>query len=191
MFAGARRDGLSAAEWAKLHRAAGAAPKRIAKAERATPMAQAEHPMVQTLRAEEDREVGDPEAEDELEAELSSSLQAVQDPTFVAPDETDSRHHEDLSAQDCSGSFHQSPRRLGQRVRRINRRLTERERLRRPGTVSETFGGGCKGGGSHSEERTSGTWHIPGPRRTESPSIISGTEDCRIRPQDDGSANAG
>ena len=81
LFAGARRDGLSAAEWAKLHRAAGAAPKRIAKAEHATPVAQAEHPMVQTLRAEEDREVGDPDAEDELEAELSSSLQAVQDPT--------------------------------------------------------------------------------------------------------------
>ena len=81
LFAGARREGLSAADWAKLHRAAGAAPKRIARAERAHPGADGEHPAVATLHAEQDREVVDLDAEEELEAELTSSLQAVQDPT--------------------------------------------------------------------------------------------------------------
>ena len=81
LFAGARREGMSATDWAKLHRAAGAAPKRIARAERAVPTSTGEHPAMETLHAEQDREVGDPDAEDELEAELTSSLQAVQDPT--------------------------------------------------------------------------------------------------------------
>ena len=81
LFAGAHNKGLSATDWAKLHRAAGAAPKRIARAERAAPQPTGDHPAMQTIHAEHDREVGDPDAEDELEAELTSSLQAVQDPT--------------------------------------------------------------------------------------------------------------
>lgn len=81
LFAGARRGGLSQADWARLHQAAGAAPKRIARAQRAAPQAGGDHPALQTLRAEQDREVGGPEAEDELEAELASGLQSVQDST--------------------------------------------------------------------------------------------------------------
>ncbi len=81
LFTGARREGLSTADWAKLHKAAGATPKRIARAERSTPAAVGDHPALQTLRAEQEREVADPEEADELEAELNSSLDAVQDPT--------------------------------------------------------------------------------------------------------------
>lgn len=81
LFAGARRGGLSQADWDRLDEAAGAAPKRIARAERAAPQAGGDHPALQTLRAEQDREVGGPEAEDELEAELASGLQSVQDST--------------------------------------------------------------------------------------------------------------
>lgn len=81
LFAGARRQGLSPTDWARLQKAAGATPKRIARAERAVPRPTGEHPAMQTLHAEQDREVGDLDAEDELEAELNSSLQAVQDPT--------------------------------------------------------------------------------------------------------------
>ena len=81
LFAGAQRSGLSATEWAKLHKAAGATPKRIARAERTGPTSFAEHPVLDTLRAEQEKEVVEVDAEEELEAELSASLAAVQDPT--------------------------------------------------------------------------------------------------------------